>query len=725
MSRGFLARKIRRKPGRPHIGARGKTLRLSFLLFFHLPPGLVFADKSTFVQRRTEMKGKEKRRTAAVISAAALILALAFSSCKTNADGGETPEPTPAPTPVTLSAKTDVSGVEGASLSDGVFTLSVGTGTDASLIAAFNLNNLLENGSGDRTFTVAETAELSKITGLSGWTGDASPYTIADGKLKGFVTAAAETSTEDIEILVSDSTTGENPLSLKVKIAVTKPLERLSRKSNVSGVQGASVSSNVYTLTAKTGTDVSTVAAFDLNNLLENGLGERTFTAQDISELSKVAGLSGWTGESSPYTIVGGKLSGTVTAESTTTTENITVFVSDQSTGQVPLRLTLRIKVAIPTLTGVRIDGGNTLIEQSGETTLSAEPQGELLEGAGISYKWEITSGSDLATLSPDGANATLKGKGDSTGGTVTVSVTASLGGQTSSATFDVRVLGDLGKSSVEINSIEKSVVSKALLELMDGGTLVVADTTTAEIPLDNGIKSALLNVKDKKVRLDLSGMTSLATLADSSSSSTGGVFKSCTALSEVVLPASLTKIGGYSFYQCSSLVKINIPDGVTEIKTYTFGYTGITDITIPKSVTYIGTHAFFSCESLKTVIIPEDSELKHIAQVAFSDCSSLSSIIFPNKLERIDQLAFSSTALKSITIPASVTLLYLTTFIDCSSLESVHFDAPSGWDKVKGDNVIESSVDFSDDTKNAEILKVYTGTGSSFNDYTRYKRAN
>ncbi len=668
------------------------------------------------------MKGKEKRRTAASLSAAALILALAFFSCKTNADGGETPEPAPAPTPetpVTLSAKTDVSSVEGASLSDGVFTLSVGTGTDASLIAAFDLNNLVENGSGDRMFTVADTAEFAKITGLSGWTGDASPYTIADGKLKGLVTAAAETATENIEILVSDSTTGGTPLPLKVKIAVTKPLERLSRKSNVSGVEGASVSSNVYTLTAKTGTDVSTVAAFDLNNLLENGLGERTFTVQDISELSKVSGLSGWTGDASPYTVKDGKLAGTVTAESTTTTENITVFVYDQSTGQIPVYLTFRIKVAAPSLTSVSISG-NKAIEKSGETTLSAEPQGENLEGAGISYKWEITGGSELAELSSNGANATLKGKGVNTGGTITVSVTAILGGQTVSSTCDVAVAGETGKATVEITSIEESVVSAALLELMDGGTLVVADTTTTEIPLDNGIRSALLNVKDKKVTLDLSKMTSLATLADSGSGSSG-TFESCTALTEVVLPASLTEIGEYSFFECSSLKKVNIPDGVTKIKGSAFRKTGITEITIPKNVTSIASYAFRECRSLKTVTIPEDSELTEIGMQAFVACYKLSSITLPNKLESIYSQAFSSCrSLKSITIPASVTWLHVQAFYGCSSLESVHFNEQSGWKKYQKSAVIEDSVDFSDDSKNANTFK-----NVSSNDYYSYRRTN
>lgn len=671
-----------------------------------------------YVHRRTEMKGKEKRRTAASLSAAALILALALASCKTNADGGESPEPTPAPTTVSLSAKTDVSSVEGASLSDGVFTLSVGTRTDASLIAAFNLNNLLENGSGEKTFTVADTTELLKIAGLSGWTGDASPYTIADGKLKGLVTAAEGTSTENIEILVSDGTTGEKPLSLKVKIAVTKPISRLSAKTNVSGVQGASVSANVYTLTAKTGTDVSTVAAFDLNNLLENGLGERTFTAQDISELSKVSGLSGWTGESSTYTIKDGKLSGTVTAESTATTGNITVFVYDQSTGQIPVYLTFRIKVAAPSLTGVSISG-NKVIEKSGETTLTASPQGEYLEGAEISYKWEITSGSNLAELSSNGANAALKGKGDNTGGTVTVSVTASIGGQTVSGTCGVNVAGETGKSTVEITSIEENVVSAALLELMDGGTLVVDDTTTTTLDVANGIRSALLNMKDKKVRLDLSRMTSLATLADNGSSSSEGTFKSCAALTEVVLPASLTEIGEYSFYQCRSLVKINIPDGVTEIKGSAFRETGITEITIPKSVTSIKSYAFRACGSLKTVTIQEDSELTEIGSQAFVSCSALSSITLPNKLESIySEAFFLCRALKNITIPASVTRLDAKVFNSCSSLESVHFNEQSGWKKYNNSTVIEDSVDFSDDTKNAATFK-------NVSDYYSYRRTN
>ena len=96
--------------------------------------------------------------------------------------------------------------------------------------------------------------------------------------------------------------------------------------------------------------------------------------------------------------------------------------------------------------------------------------------------------------------------------------------------------------------------------------------------------------------------------------------FNSCTLLTEVQLPASLTKIDGATFRFCSSLAKINIPESVTYIGQRSFeGCSSLPEVlTIPKSVKYIGEYAFNGCMSLKFIYIEPDSVEIASAKIVF-----------------------------------------------------------------------------------------------------------
>jgi hypothetical protein len=65
------------------------------------------------------------------------------------------------------------------------------------------------------------------------------------------------------------------------------------------------------------------------------------------------------------------------------------------------------------------------------------------------------------------------------------------------------------------------------------------------------------------------------------------------------------------------------------------------------------------------------------LGQMSFSLFKSLESVTFESgcRLERIDDIAFSGSGLKSIMIPSSVVVLGKASFSDCGSLESVTFE--------------------------------------------------
>ena len=150
------------------------------------------------------------------------------------------------------------------------------------------------------------------------------------------------------------------------------------------------------------------------------------------------------------------------------------------------------------------------------------------------------------------------------------------------------------------------------------------------------------------------------------------GAFAGCSSLTSVILPNSVTNIGGRAFYGCKSLTSVAIPEGVTAIGEYTFyGCSSLTWVIIPDSVTSIGDYAFDGCSSLTSVIIPDS--VTSIWKYAFSGCSSLTSVIIPDSVTDIWKYAFSGcSSLTSVIIPDSVTHIGWGVLYGCSSLTQI-----------------------------------------------------
>ena len=180
-----------------------------------------------------------------------------------------------------------------------------------------------------------------------------------------------------------------------------------------------------------------------------------------------------------------------------------------------------------------------------------------------------------------------------------------------------------------------------------------------------------------------------------------GYAFSGCGGLTSVTVPASVTSIGDYAFSGCSGLTSVTLNsnaivsatwsssksmksifgdqvkiyylgEDVKSIGGYAFsGCTGLTSVTIPNSVTSIGGSAFSNCTGLTSITIPNG--VNSIGGYAFNSCSSLTSVTIPNSVTSISQYAFSGcSGLTSITIPNSVTSIGSSAFSDCRSLTSV-----------------------------------------------------
>jgi len=146
--------------------------------------------------------------------------------------------------------------------------------------------------------------------------------------------------------------------------------------------------------------------------------------------------------------------------------------------------------------------------------------------------------------------------------------------------------------------------------------------------------------------------------------------------VTSIIIPNSVTEIGGYAFGGCSGLTNVTITNSVTNIGTSAFsGCSGLTSITIPNSVTSIGVYAFGGCSGLTSITIP--NSVTSIEQDAFCYCTSLTSISIPNSVTYIGEFAFRvCSSLISISIPNSVTSIGMGAFDTCSSLVNVYLPA-------------------------------------------------
>ena len=140
----------------------------------------------------------------------------------------------------------------------------------------------------------------------------------------------------------------------------------------------------------------------------------------------------------------------------------------------------------------------------------------------------------------------------------------------------------------------------------------------------------------------------------------------SCTGLTNLTVPGSITNLGDYAFAHCVGLTSVTLSNGIAAFGNYAFfDCTSLTNIAIPGSVASMGYNTFDYCTSLANVTIGDG--VPSIEGADFADCWMLNNVTIPDSVTNIGQYAFYACHLTNVTIPGGVTSLGDYAFSGCA----------------------------------------------------------
>ncbi len=118
-----------------------------------------------------------------------------------------------------------------------------------------------------------------------------------------------------------------------------------------------------------------------------------------------------------------------------------------------------------------------------------------------------------------------------------------------------------------------------------------------------------------------------------------------------ITVPATVTHsgttytvigLGDDAFDTCTGLTSISLPNTITYMNIYAFyGDTGLTEIDIPKSVTTIGQSVFDNCSNLTSVVVPDG--VTELGMQVFNKCSALTEVTLGTNIAYLGRNTFNS----------------------------------------------------------------------------------
>ena len=256
--------------------------------------------------------------------------------------------------------------------------------------------------------------------------------------------------------------------------------------------------------------------------------------------------------------------------------------------------------------------------------------------------------------------------------GSTLVCYPAGLGG-TYTVPENVQTIGDLAFAFTRLSGVELSKVQSLGGSAFIYGSLesiIIPDSVTS---MGGSVFASNAYLRSAKLGF---GLTCVSDNAFAS-----------TALTSIEIPATIRSIESGAFAGIGTLADVAFaPDStLTYIGISAFGGSGVVSVEIPASVVTIDAFAF-SSNSLCSITFAENSALHTIGEYAFALQYQLTAVTLPNRLAHLGDFAFKETGIQTVDIPASVTYLGAGVFASCHSLTDIFVDdANSHYADVNG----------------------------------------
>lgn len=308
-------------------------------------------------------------------------------------------------------------------------------------------------------------------------------------------------------------------------------------------------------------------------------------------------------------------------------------------------------------------------------------------------------------------------------------SLASLIGGNTT--VTDLKVIGPV--NAIDLDFINESLTSLTTLNLSQATVTAASGTKTQsgntefnanEIPpyAFFGSKLTSVTLPDNIVKINESafGNSAIKEFSFPASVTAVGnyVFADCNALTAITVPSTVTDLGNGVWKNCSSLKSATIYSRVDEIGADMFnGCSKLSEVSLQSTVKSLGDNSFANCTSLASFTFPSSlvslgdkafynsglttanlescSALASIGDYCFAKCASLASFKMGNNSAALGKgMFFDDSALKSITLPSSTTVIPAFTFKGTTSIDyksalpegvtDINDYALYGWDSVE-----------------------------------------
>ena len=101
------------------------------------------------------------------------------------------------------------------------------------------------------------------------------------------------------------------------------------------------------------------------------------------------------------------------------------------------------------------------------------------------------------------------------------------------------------------------------------------------------------------------------------------GLFSGHAEICSLTIPDTVTDMGEFLFRDCTGLKSLTLPAGVRFLWGHTFAYSSLEEIILSDSLASIPAYAFKNCKALRRIVCGKG--LKNIRAHAFSGCGELS----------------------------------------------------------------------------------------------------